>query len=136
MDPLILIDGSSYLVATGFADFGQTISNPGDSDGDGLFEYIFNSQIEDENQNALLALESYSRKLFEITEISLPGESMDGKIHSSSDGKPRIVLDLHNTTEMSMTTNMLSLETNSQSSFWTNQEITKSQNYASWNHEF
>ena len=122
-----IIDGSSYLVATGFADFGQTISNPGDSDGDGLFEYIFNSQIEDENQNLLLALESYSRKLFEITEIYLPGETMDGKIHSSSDGKPRIVLDLHNTTEISMTTNMLSLETNSQSSFWTNQEITKSQ---------
>ena len=52
---------------------------------------------------------------------------MDGKIQSSSDGKPRIVLDLQNTTEMSMTTNMLSLETTSQSSFWTNQEITKSQ---------
>ena len=60
------IDDSSYVVATGFADFGQTISNPGDSDGDGLFEYIFNSQIEDENQNVLLALESYSRKLFEM----------------------------------------------------------------------
>ena len=121
------IDGSSYVVATGSANFGHTISNPGDSDGDELSEFIFNSQYENENQNLLLALESYSRKLFDITEISLWGESLDGKIHSSSDGKPRIVLDLQNTTDMSINTNMLSLETNSQSTFWTSREITKSQ---------
>ena len=121
------IDGTSYVVATGSGDFGQTISNPGDSDGNGLFEHIFNSQYEDENQNVLLRLQSYSRKLFDVTEISLPGESLDGKLQSSSDGKPRIVLDLQNTTEMAISTNMLSLETNSQSSFWTNQQITKSQ---------
>ena len=121
------IDGSTYLVASGFTDFGQAISNPGDSDGDGLLEYTFNSENVDENGNELLTLVSYTRKLFEVTEISLSGESIDGKIQSSSAGNPRVVIDLQNATTQSTHTQMVSLESNAQSVFWTIQDITESQ---------
>ena len=120
-----VIDGSGHLVASGADEFGQIISNPGDSDNDGLFEYLLNSQFEDEDQNKLLSLESYSRKLFEASELSLPGTSLDAKIQSSTDGKPSIILDLKNTTDMTVKTQLLSLEATSQSVFWSSQEIIK-----------
>ena len=87
-DHIEIICGSDSLlmesVPIDVDDNGICDSLEGDTDGDGLFEYIFNSQFTDQNENVLLALQSYSRRLFDVTEISLPGESLDGKIQSSS----------------------------------------------------
>ena len=122
-----LIDGTKYFVATGATGFGSAISNLGDSDNDSLAEFIFSAKVTDDNQNTYLTLESFTRKLFDVTEITLDGESIDGKIQSSTSGNPRIILDMQNLTDLSGHTQMISLESNSQSTFWMTQEIIASQ---------
>ncbi|MED5308140.1 MAG: integrin alpha, partial [Candidatus Thermoplasmatota archaeon] len=113
-----LIDDTSYFVAGGTSSFGHAISNHGDSDGDGLSEFFFNSQSVDESQTVFLNLESYSRKLFDVSEVTISGESLDGKIQSSSNGNPRLIFDLYNATETTVQTQMLSLQSDSQSKSW------------------
>ena len=118
-----LIDGSSYFVAGGSSSFGHAISNHGDSDGDGLSEFFFNSQSVDESQAVFLNLESYSRKLFDVSDVTISGESLDGKIQSSTNGNPRLIFDMYNATEMVVQTQMISLQSDSQSKSWISQDI-------------
>ena len=101
----------------------HAISNHGDSDGDGLSEFFFNSQSVDESQAVFLNLESYSRKLFDVSDVTISGESLDGKIQSSTNGNPRLIFDMYNATEMVVQTQMISLQSDSQSKSWISQDI-------------
>ena len=119
-----ILDGSAYFVAAGAANFGQGISNFGDSNTDGLAEYVFTSELSDNSQSTQAVLESYSRKLFDVSVITLDGETSDGKIQSSSNGHPTIVVDVENATDSTGSTKMISLERNAESSFWSLQDLT------------
>ena len=122
-----IIDGASYFVASGLADYATAMAGIGDVNNDNLADFAFSSNTFDELQNEVASLELYSRKLFDITELAVPGVSTDGKIQASSSSVPYIVIDLVNNTDNSGSTKMISLQSNAQSNYWDIQEIASQQ---------
>lgn len=119
-----VIDGSSFLVSQGSSDYGLVMATGLDSNNDNLAEFIFSNSLTDETQTTSIHLECYSRKLFEVTNLSILGESIDGKIQSSTDGKPSIILDVENITDGSGQTKLISLQSDAQSTYWSVQDLT------------
>ena len=91
-----IVDGSSYFVASGPVDYASVIASQGDSNNDNLPEFVFHSTSIDESQTEHTTLELFSRKLFDVSEVTVIGETVDGKIQSSTNGIPRIILDIVN----------------------------------------
>ncbi|MEC7228938.1 MAG: integrin alpha [Candidatus Thermoplasmatota archaeon] len=119
-----IIDGSSHFIASGSSDYASVIASQGDSNGDNLPEFVFPATIIDEAQTEHTILQLFSRKLFDVSEVTVTGESVDGKIQSSTSGVPRIILDTVNTSADSGKTQMISLQSDSQSDYWQIQTIT------------
>lgn len=119
-----VIDGSSILIAQGSESYGSVMATGGDSNNDNLAEFIFSHQITDDTQTSFSNLESYSRKLFEVSNLALPGVSIDGKIQSSTDGNPSIIMDVENHTDGYGQTKLVSLQSSSQSTYWSVQDVT------------
>ena len=91
-----IVDGSSYFVASGPVDYASVIASQGDSNNDNLPEFVFHSTSIDESQTEHTTLELFSRKLFDVSEVTVIGETVDGKIQSSTNGIPRIIFDIVN----------------------------------------
>ena len=119
-----IVDGSSYFVASGPVDYASVIASQGDSNNDNLPEFVFHSTSIDESQTEHTTLELFSRKLFDVSEVTVIGETVDGKIQSSTNGIPRIIFDIVNISANSGSTQMVSLQSDSQSNYWQIQNIT------------
>ena len=117
-----IVDGSSHFVASGPSSYASVIASQGDSNGDNLTEFVFHSTSIDESQIEHTTLELFSRKLFDVSEVTVAGETVDGKIQSSTDGVPRIILDMKIPVQTQVGHNDFP-QSDSQSNYWQIQNI-------------
>jgi len=113
---------NGLMVSSGDLTLGQSISNFGDSNNDGLSEFLYSSNMVNENQTYLSIIDHITRTLWDITEYPIPGEISGGIIQSSADGSPTIICKLSDNSKTNII--KINLGKGSQANTWISQNIT------------
>ena len=113
---------NGLMVSSGDLTLGQSISNFGDSNNDGLSEFLYSSNMVNENQTYLSIIEHITRTLWDITEYPIHGEISGGIIQSSADGSPTIICKLSDNSKTNIV--KINLGKGSQANTWISQNIT------------
>ena len=113
-------------IASRGLNFGEALSNYGDSNADGLLEFSFSGQNVDDNQTVNQGIDIYSREVWAEIYFTIEGEMDHGKIQTSTDGSPRILYSVKNGDNSFI--QMISEERNGHGDYWSVQNITKPEN--------
>ena len=113
---------NGLMVRSGELALGQSISNFGDSNADGLSEFLASSNMVNENQTHLSQIDHVTRTLWDVSEYSIHGEISGGVIQSSADGSPTIVCKVTNDSKTNII--KINLGKGSQGNTWISQNIT------------